>query len=75
MLIYTHLHAQPNIWSWVPIANIFLAGIDYDRQSFQVVLNSRDVVDSFQVAEFKGGSQGGVLNDYVKESPTTAPTP
>ena len=75
VLIYSHIHVQPNIWAWIPIADIFLAGADYDRQSFQVILNSRDVVESYQVAEYKGGSSGGVMNDYVKESPTTAPTP
>ena len=62
-MIYSHIKAQGN-------ALCFLGSLDYERQSYQFILNKNGTVESYALKEFKGSS--GMFDATVKETPADA---
>jgi hypothetical protein len=62
-MIYSHIKTSANALCW-------LGSLDYERQSYQFILNKNGTVESYALKEFKGSS--GVFDATVKETPADA---
>ena len=71
VLVYNHTYAQLNVWAYIPIVQWIIGGYDEQRQALIVILDNKDVVQSWVIKQVAGEST--IWNQVMKEEPTTQP--
>jgi hypothetical protein len=71
ILVYSHNYVQLNIWAYIPIVQFIIGGFNTQRQSFQVVIDGKDIVESYILKQYSGTST--IWSRQIQEQPTTQP--